>query len=132
MGAWVLSESATETERDQEFDLGDGWWASVAPEGDDGTWSWSLWDQWLTMTEEGFNDPVETGVGPTEAEAKAAALLAYIRRGNNPCKTIETPMPPKRCGALHPSGYVCHLDAGHLYAHVTQVVWVDAVPPAAD
>lgn len=69
---WVPTEGATETERDQEIDLGDGWHAILGQENEG--WSWELWSTWLHDDESNI---MATGFSPWEGTAKWAALKAY-------------------------------------------------------
>lgn len=67
-------------DRDQEIDLGDGWWASVGRDGRPkfGAFSWSLYYAWRN------EDPVAEGYTYTEEEAKAAALAAFAAAKKGP------------------------------------------------
>jgi len=69
---WVPTEGATETERDQEIDLGDAWHAVVGPDGD--RWTWEVWDTWLHDDESRI---IASGSVQYEMEAKIAAINAH-------------------------------------------------------
>lgn len=68
---WVLTDPPC---RDQEIDLGSGWWAEVGPDGD--RWTWQVWDQWTRSENVAA---LALGHAHTEAEAKRDALRSYSK-----------------------------------------------------
>jgi hypothetical protein len=82
------SQGHTDEPRDQEIDLGGGWWAAIGPSTEQ-FWSWDLYDHWNAAPD----DTLAEGQADGEDAAKDAALAAYRaaqldRSGEEPTNSV--------------------------------------------